>query len=147
MFTQIAQVFPSLRVLDRARAQLAYLRLPGFGEPPGTGFESLAPGFETRDAFLAARYEAEGFLVNTTDTDTAAEAVKRIPACRVPADARKNAPGFLPGAFTASKDPAAYGFEQVTVTVTNQLPAKPTTAGSLALAVQPVAPENVEALS
>ena len=74
----IAQVFPSLRVLDRARSQLAYLRLPGFGEPPGAGFESLAPGFETYDAFLAARYEAEGFLVNTTDTDTAAEAVKRI---------------------------------------------------------------------
>ena len=51
---------------------------PGFWEPPGTGFESLAPGFETYDAFLAARYEAEGFLVNTTDADTAAEAVKRV---------------------------------------------------------------------
>lgn len=56
----IGQVFPSLRILDRARTQLAYLGLPGFGEPPGTGFESLAPGFETYDAFLAARYQAEG---------------------------------------------------------------------------------------
>jgi hypothetical protein len=74
----IAQVFPSLRVLDRARSQLTYLRLPGFGEPPGTGSGSLAPSLETYDAFLAARYEAEGFLVNTTDTDTAAEAVQRI---------------------------------------------------------------------
>lgn len=74
----IAQVFPSLRVLDRARSQLAYLRFPGFGEPPGAGFESLAPGFETYDAFLAARYEAEGFVVNSTDAETAAEAVKRI---------------------------------------------------------------------
>lgn len=38
----IAQVFSSLRVLDRARSHLAYLRLPVSGEPLGARFESLA---------------------------------------------------------------------------------------------------------
>ncbi len=72
----IAQVFPNLRVLDGTRTPLAYLRLPGFREPPGHGPEISA--FESYEAFLAAHCEAEGFLVNTTDADTAGEVLKRI---------------------------------------------------------------------
>ena len=65
-------------ILDCARSRFAYLRLSGFREAPGAALETLTQCFETYDAFLVARCEAEGFLVNTMDAEAAAETVKRI---------------------------------------------------------------------